>query len=404
MDQPVLEGERIDERFQRRAGRTQRLGHVDLSGSTLVEIIRGGDARQDLAGLVIDREDRHRHVRAERARPLARQVLEVLLQGGVDGEPVNLPRRRRCDDLIGGVRRERRHWPPPRRHRLELGLRDLVGRQAPGRGDSVQHAVARLACGGERAIRPAAFGRLRQRHQQRCLAERQPPRLLAEISQRRSADAFEIAAVRRKAQIQRQHLVFAERALKLDRPHHLAQFRTERALGARLQQSRDLHGQGRAARHDAAAAHKLIGGAKERHRIDARMRAEAPVLVSEQQVDVALIDAFNGRRQPPAAFRRRVGTQQPALAIEHQRREREPFATRGWPERGNPPRAGERDHGNERTGDSRCGPQSPPHSRSVPSPTEPGLARVPHYLAQVGQARLAWGRVREGGGCELEFV
>jgi len=35
--------------------------------------------------------------------------------------------------------------------------------------------------------------------------------------------------------------------------------------------------------------------------------------------------------------------------------------------------------------------------RTVPSPTEPGLARVPHDIAQVGQARLAAGEGQGGG-------
>ena len=39
MRDAVLEGEPVDERLQRRAGRAQRVGHVDLAGAALVEII-----------------------------------------------------------------------------------------------------------------------------------------------------------------------------------------------------------------------------------------------------------------------------------------------------------------------------------------------------------------------------
>ena len=129
MRDAVLEGEPVDEGLQRRAGRAQRIGHVDLAGAALVEIIGRRDAGQHLAGGVVDRDDRDREIGAERARPLARQVLEILLQAGVDGQPMDLLLRQRRDRLIGGMRRQRRHRPPAGRQRLSsLAQRDLVGR------------------------------------------------------------------------------------------------------------------------------------------------------------------------------------------------------------------------------------------------------------------------------------
>src|SRR6516162_9951052 len=58
-----------------------------------------------------------------------------------------------------------------------------------------------------RAIGPACFRRLRQRDQQRCLAEREPAGLLAEIGKRCGAHAFEIAAERGEAQVEIEHLI-----------------------------------------------------------------------------------------------------------------------------------------------------------------------------------------------------
>ena len=55
--------------FKRRAGRAQRLRHIDLSGAALVEIVGRGDARQHLAGGVVDGDDRDRELGAERAAP-----------------------------------------------------------------------------------------------------------------------------------------------------------------------------------------------------------------------------------------------------------------------------------------------------------------------------------------------
>ena len=76
-----------------------------------------------------------------------------------------------------------------------------------GRGDAVEHAVAGVARRLDRAVRAALLRRLRQRDQQRRLAQRQPPRLLAEIGERRGAHAFEVAAVGREAEVEREDLV-----------------------------------------------------------------------------------------------------------------------------------------------------------------------------------------------------
>ena len=66
-----------------------------------------------------------------------------------------------------------------------------------------------------------------------------------------------------------------------------------------------------------AVAGPLPGGARHRQRIDAAMGAEAPVLVGEQHLDKARIDVVDGDRQTPAAVRRGVGAEQPAVAVDH---------------------------------------------------------------------------------------
>src|SRR5262249_40351097 len=54
MNEPILKAQSINERLERRAGRAQRLGHVDLTGSPLVEVARGRDARQHLPACIVD--------------------------------------------------------------------------------------------------------------------------------------------------------------------------------------------------------------------------------------------------------------------------------------------------------------------------------------------------------------
>ncbi len=90
------------------------------------------------------------------------------------------------------------------------------------------------------------------------------PRFLAEIGERGGADAFDIAAIGRKFEIERQHVILGQHALDLERTHDLAQFCRNRAFAAWLQQARDLHGQRRAAGADMAASGKLERRARQR--------------------------------------------------------------------------------------------------------------------------------------------
>ena len=88
VDEAVLEAQSIDERLERRAGRTQRLRHVDLAGAALVEIVGRADMGRDFAGRIVDDKDSERDVGTERLRQradaLARQLFQISLQVGVD--------------------------------------------------------------------------------------------------------------------------------------------------------------------------------------------------------------------------------------------------------------------------------------------------------------------------------
>ena len=55
-------------------------GHVDLTGAASVEIVGRGDAREHLAGGVVDGKDGNRNVGPERAGALAREFLQIALQ------------------------------------------------------------------------------------------------------------------------------------------------------------------------------------------------------------------------------------------------------------------------------------------------------------------------------------
>ena len=112
-------------------GERTALGEIDLAGAPLVEIIRRSDAGEHLAARIVDDHDGDRHVRAERARALAREPLEGLLQAAVDGEPDLALVRRAGHSIVGGMRRDHRHLLRACRHRLHLGVRDLVSLNIP---------------------------------------------------------------------------------------------------------------------------------------------------------------------------------------------------------------------------------------------------------------------------------
>ena len=240
--------------------------------------------------------------------------------------------RRVVQRLVGRMRRDERHRLARRRHVLLLGVRDLSVAEQPLAGDAVEHPVARQPRAVREAIWAAIFRRLRQSDQQRRLAKRQPAWFLAEISERCGADAFKIAAIRRERQIKAEHLVLGERPFELQRAYRLPDLGVERAVLTRLEQPRDLHGEGRAARDDAAMRDELVGRAHEGERIDAVMSEEALVLIGEQRLEEERVDLLARRRQPPAAFAGEIGPEQLAVAIEHERRDFEIAAERRRPE------------------------------------------------------------------------
>ena len=354
MQQAVLEAEPVDERFERGAGRAQRQRHVDLAGTALVEIIGRGHARAHLAAFIVHRQDGDRNLRPERVRPLVRQILQGLLQAGVDGEPVNAAIGLRSDHLVGGMRRQHRQRLALARHACRFRARDLVARHHAGRRRAVEHAVARRLRGIRKAIRPAQFRRLRQRDQQCRFRQRKLARLLAEIGERGGADAFQVAAIGCQRQVKRKNLVLAERLFELERARDLAQLGAEAAMLARLQQPRHLHGDGRTAGDDVAVAGELECGTAERQQIDAMMLGKAFVLIGKQQLQKARIDVFLGRRQPPAPLAGGIGAQQLPLTVEHHVRCFEILAERRRPQRIHPRSPGQRGQ-QSRTGKARQG-------------------------------------------------
>ena len=157
------------------------------------------------------------------------------------------------DRLLGGVGGEHRQRPAHLGDRLALGRLGFVAADDPARRDPVEHAGASDPRRVREALRAPRLRRLRQRHQQRRLADRQLARLLAEIGERGGAHAFEIAAERRQRQIAVEHAVLGDAVLDLPGAGDLPQLGGEVAVVARFDQPRHLHRQRRAAGDDMAA-------------------------------------------------------------------------------------------------------------------------------------------------------
>jgi hypothetical protein len=241
--------------------------------------------------------------------------------------------------LIGRMRRKDWHRLAQPRHPNGFCLSRILGRHMTLFDHAIENPVTRGASDVGVAIKPAVFRRLRQRHQQRRFRQRQPLRLLAEISDRGRAHALEIAAERRQRQIEVENLSFCQLPLNFECADHLAQLGVNRAFAPRLHQSSQLHRDGRAAGNNVTAGNELKRGAAQCQGIDARMGIKTPVLIRQQQFEVARIDIVPGiDRQPPAAVGHRVGTQQFAIAVDDGGGDLPGLRERQWTQRDNPRR------------------------------------------------------------------
>ena len=198
-----LEGETVDEGLQRRARRAHGVDHVDGAEACVVEVAGRADVGDDFAGRVIDGEDGGRKLLTEQLGLLLGETFERLLHSAVDGQPVNGLFWFGHHLGFGEVRGELGKGAAPDRHRLVSGAAGFRRGDHAFLGRSLQHAVTREARRARVAIRAAPFGRLRQRDEQRRLADRQTSRLFAEVGERSGAHALDVAAERGEAQVQR---------------------------------------------------------------------------------------------------------------------------------------------------------------------------------------------------------
>ena len=190
-----LEGEAVDQRLQRRAGRADGAAHVDEAAAGRVEPVGGADPREDRAGAVVGDDQRAADAVAEPAGALGDQRLEPGLQAGVEGGR-DRPVARVCrDQPVGEVRGERGEGAPDVGDALGAGGGGFVGGEDAGADGAGEDAVAGKPRRLGRAVGAAGLGGLRQRDEERGFGGGEPARLLAEVGEAGGADALEVAAV-----------------------------------------------------------------------------------------------------------------------------------------------------------------------------------------------------------------
>ena len=273
MGQARLEGQAVDEGLQGRARRAHGVRHVDGAEAGVVEIARRADVRDHLAGAMVDGDHGGRQPAAERrrrSRARAARGWPAPCSRGSGGAP--------CGPCAARPRRRRDAAPAWETRAAPIGTRSAMARAASSREITPAASMRastrlRARCAAVRkAVGAAHLGRLRQGDQQRRLADRQPPRLLAEVGERGRAHALQVAAERRQPQVEPQDLVLRQPPLELAAPAAPGGSCRPRALVLAEQQARHLHGQGRAAGDDAPVAQQLPAGPPDRQRIDAVMR------------------------------------------------------------------------------------------------------------------------------------
>ena len=237
------------------------------------------------------------------------------MQIGINGEPHFAALSAFSDGAVGRVRRQHRHRPAARRHGFGFGRRDFVNRRVRERCKAIEHPVSRGARSRHRAVRPSRLRRLRQRHQQRRFAERQPPRLFAKIGKRSGTDPLNIAAIGREFEIKRNDLIFRQYSLDFHGAHDLMKFRRQGAAVARLKKPCHLHGQRRAAGANASAVNELDRSADERQRVDAGMLAKPPSGAGPSETIQDAVAA------PPERQIKVIATSQRRVAMDHLPRE-----------------------------------------------------------------------------------
>ena len=145
MSDAVLEGQTIDQRLQRRSGRADGTGHVDMASTRLVKRIGRTDRGQDLARGVIGDQDGERDALAQGVGALGGQGFQAFLQAGVEGQALDTAFGMGAMQTPGQMGGEHRKGTAHARHRLAQGAGQLDRVDAAGGVETLEDGIAGTA-------------------------------------------------------------------------------------------------------------------------------------------------------------------------------------------------------------------------------------------------------------------
>ncbi len=238
-------------------GERQGADHVDVAQPLAVAERHRPDVGPRLHRRVVHHQQRRRCTRRQRDEVRGDPLLQRALQVGIErGGDARLP-----GPLLPQPLREQgrvhRHLQRTRHDRFDARVLDLLCRPHLQRLHAREHLVARRACRAGVAIRTQPARRLRQHRQQGGFGVRQARGRLAEVGPAGRLHALDGAAERGTLEVQLQDLPLGQVRLQLQGARQLAQLAGGAARVIAVEDPRHLHGQGRAAGNDAAAAQPL---------------------------------------------------------------------------------------------------------------------------------------------------
>ncbi len=286
----ILEGGEIDKGLEGAAGLAHRVGGAVEAGLDV-----GAPAHHGAHRAV----GRHRHQRALAGMKLValrrqaafhgrfRQVLGFQVEAGLHHHRLGAGadhavqlRNHPVGEIAGARRGAGAHHPGPRLG----GGQPCFQVDEADRFHRLQHGLgARLA--GVGVSQGIVFRRrLDAARQHRRLGQAKLAGMLAEEFFRRRLDAIDPGAEIDLVEIEAEDLVLAVTGLQIDGQPRFLQLALHVAVGREKEILRQLLRQGRTTLHHMAGHHVADGGARQAHRVNAEMRAEAAVLNGDESV------------------------------------------------------------------------------------------------------------------------
>ena len=310
----LLEGERIDEGLQGRAGGAERAGGVHPAPGAVAT--GRGDGGPHGAGARLDHQHGHGGRAALAHSRQGRIAFQPALQVGVyrrgdgglggggglgqflgdregRGGEGAAPGGRIVGGFLGGLRR---HQVQPRQ---------LAQHSGPG---SQRRPIA--------PVRPPGFWGLGKGDEEGLLGVGERGGLVPEIGQGGGAHPLQRTAIGSEGQVGGEKLLLGVANLKLHGADGLDQLGPEGAR-LRVQPPGQLHGDGRGAGAKVAREETPPRRPQDRDRIDARVQVEPLVLHGEEPPNEHLIGVVEVRTQAPAAILHRQGPQPVAALVHH---------------------------------------------------------------------------------------